>query len=89
MPKGQDLSRHQQKIVKRYYHHIDTITLTRLGEIVSDLYLAEGKAADRLWARADTALKKTDMPAAKRESLITSRDVKALAEVVNKLSAPG
>jgi hypothetical protein len=49
MPKGQDLSRYQQKVVNRYYANIDTITLTKLGEMVSDLYLAEGKAADRLW----------------------------------------
>ena len=86
MPKGQDLSRHQQKIVNRYYAHIDTITLTKLGEIVSDLYLAEGKAADRLWTRADTALKKTEMPGVEREALIASRDIKALAAKVNKLA---
>ena len=87
MPKGQDLSRYQQKVVNRYYANIDTITLTTLGEIVSDLYLAEGKSVDRLWIRAENALKKTDIPAPERSALIASRDIKALATIVTKLTA--
>ena len=37
------LTRHQQSIVKRYYDNLDTVLLQRLGEQVTDLYLAEGK----------------------------------------------
>jgi hypothetical protein len=38
-----DFSPHQQRIIKRYYENQDTIQLQRLGELVTDLYLAEGK----------------------------------------------
>ena len=81
-----DLNRYQQKVVQRYYRSLDARTIQTLGEIVSDLYLAEGKAADRLWSRADTALQKTDLPAAKRVQIVNTKDIKGFAEVVAKLS---
>jgi len=38
------LTRHQAKIVERYYTHRDTIMLTRLQELVTELYLASADA---------------------------------------------
>ena len=38
---SRDFSRHQSKIVKRYYDNLDTIVATRLQEAVTELYLAE------------------------------------------------
>ena len=37
-------SKHQQKIIKNYYQNREAISLQRLSELVSELYLAEGKA---------------------------------------------
>lgn len=88
MAKGQDLSRHQRGIVNRYYEHRDTIMTQKLGEIVSELYLAtDAKKADKLWKSAQTALANTQVDAATVESIVSSRDVKKLAELVLKLSA--
>ncbi|RMH29691.1 MAG: hypothetical protein D6693_01600 [Planctomycetota bacterium] len=90
MAKGQDLSEHQRGIVKRYYEHLDTIALTRLGEIVSELYLAESpKKREALWTRARRALEKVapNDPAVGRA--LESRDVATLAALVNRLSGPG
>ncbi len=88
MAKGQDLSRHQRGIVNRYYEHRDTIMTQKLGEIVSELYLAtDAKKADKLWKSAQTALANTQADAAAVESIVSSRDVKKLAELVAKLSA--
>jgi hypothetical protein len=44
-----ELSKYQQKIVKNYYDNLDTALLQRLGEQVTDLYLAEGKKREKLW----------------------------------------
>jgi len=88
MAKGQDLSRHQKKIVERYYEHRDTIMITKLQEMVSDLYLAEGKKAETLWKRAATALEKTDADPGRWKPAVESRDLRTLAEVVNALAAP-
>ncbi len=88
MAKGQDLSRHQRGIVNRYYEHRDTIMSTKLAEIVSELYLAtDDKKAEKLWKSAQTALANTKTDPTIIESIIKSRDIKKLAEIVSKLSA--
>ena len=46
-----DYSKHQKKIIERYYDHRDVIMLTKLGEIVTELYLATSdKKRDQLWS---------------------------------------
>lgn len=89
MAKHQNLSAYQQKIVKRYYEHADSITIQKLQELVSELYLAEGKAADKLWKRAEELLAKAQAEPAKVQKLVTSRDLKGFAEIVAKLAKPG
>lgn len=87
MAKGQDLSRHQQKIVRRYYEHLDTLTLEKLAESVSELYLAtDAKAAAKLWKRVETALAKTAANDARVRKVLEERDVKGLAQLVNDLA---
>ena len=44
-----DFTPYQQKIIKRYYDNLDTVALQRLAELVTDLYLAEGKKRERVW----------------------------------------
>jgi len=90
MGKGQDLSRHQRSIVKRYYAHLDTIALATLGEIVSDLYLAESpKKADALWKRAERAVAKVAEDDAEVRRTLESRDISRLAALVTSLHSPG
>ena len=88
MAKGQNLSAHQQKIVKRYYENADTITMTKLQELVTEIYLAEGKKADTLWKRAHDHLKKTNIRPQVVEAVVSQRDVKQLAELVTTASVP-
>ena len=90
MPKGQPLSRHQQKIVGRYYDHKDTIMATKLGELVTELYLCDSeRKSETLWKRAETALRQTALKPGEIERAVSSRDVQALADLVKKLNAPG
>lgn len=87
MAKGQHLSRHQEGIVKRYYRNLDTITLTKLGELVSDICLCtDAKKLDKLWERARAALDKVESKDPAIERVLATRDVKGLATIVNKLS---
>jgi hypothetical protein len=94
MPKGQDLSRHQRKIVDRYYDNRGTIALTNLSEIASDLYLAdtEGKQK-RLWDRAakaiDNLVKEELVTRAAGDRALDARTPEALAELVKTASGPG
>jgi len=89
MPRGEPLSRHQKKIVDRYYDHKDTIMATELGELVTELYLCDSdRKAQTLWNRAETALKQTDIKPAEIDRVTSAKDVKALAELVQKLNSP-
>lgn len=88
MAKGQHLTRYQKGIVNRYYEHLDTITLTRLAEAASELFLCDDKKkADKLWASVEKALDKTAASDAQVKAILAGRDVKKLAELVGKLSA--
>ncbi len=92
MASGREYSASQRKIINRYYDHIDTILLTRLGEIVTDMALAAGdeKKLDRLWKRAGQALEKAGAADGERDPQIARvlerRDVEALGRLVARLS---
>ena len=49
-------SSYQDRVIRNYYQNQDAIMLQRLSDLVSDLYLAEGKARERLWKRVEAAL---------------------------------
>ncbi|MBI1368297.1 MAG: hypothetical protein GC162_06550 [Planctomycetes bacterium] len=90
MAKGQDYSAHQKKIINRYYEHQDTIVLTRLSEIVSDLYLCESeKKAATLWKRVEEALAKTSANPLRVKILLQKKNIEELARLVNELTVPG
>ncbi len=40
---------HQQKIIKRFYENRDSIALQRAQELVTELYLTEGKKREKVW----------------------------------------
>lgn len=83
MGSGREYSRHQQGIIKRYYEHLDTIALQRLGEIVSELYLADtDKKRDQLWKRAEKSLSKVGEKDAEVRRVLKERDVEGLAMLV-------
>lgn len=90
MAKGQYLSSYQRGIVKRFYRHRDTILVTRLQEATSEVYLAEGKAADRLWKKIDETLGKLEteppVPESRIRQIVDNRDAALLAGLVNELA---
>lgn len=76
----QDYSNHQKKIISRYYENLDTISLTKLQELVTELYLAETAAqADRLWQRVEKAMAKMKIAPERIGHIMTTRDVGVLA----------
>lgn len=81
-------TRHQRGIINRYYEHFDTIALQKLSEIVSDLYLAEGSKASKLWESAKTALGKLVSPDdAQAVKVLAERNIAGLAKLVSDLNA--
>ncbi|MEM9915805.1 MAG: hypothetical protein AAF911_12660 [Planctomycetota bacterium] len=84
----QDLSRYQQGVVKRYYDNHDTIQSHKLGEIVSELWLAEDKKTQtKLWGKAQVALMRMGVDATKVGQVVAKRDMEALAKLVTQADA--
>ena len=82
-----ELTKYQRTIVKNYYENLDTALLQRLGEQVTDLYLAEGKKREKLWGSVATALAKLGVPQSRIDTIRKSDDARRLAQLLQELLA--
>ena len=78
-------SRHQQKIIKNYYDNRESIALQRLQELVTELYLTEGKKRQQHWKSAATQLEKLGVSAKQIAHLLEQDDPELLAQQVARL----
>lgn len=84
---AKEYSKHQQKIIKNYYDNREAVSLQRLSELVTELYLAEGKARERQWKYIVGALEKLAIPPDRIEHLQKKHDPALLAKLVEELMA--
>lgn len=80
-------SRYQKKVIQRYYDNRDQIDLQRLSELVTELYLAEGKQRAGMWKTAEEAMRRLQVPDSRIDHVVATDDAAMLAEVVNDLQA--
>lgn len=82
-----DYSRYQQGIIKRYYEHRGTIVVQRLGELVTEIVLAETEAQKKkLWVRARQTLLRLDSSNQYFHAILENRDAEELARCVTALT---
>ena len=82
---NREYSRHQQKIIQRYYDNREQIDQQRLSELGTELYLAEGKKLEKLWISAEETLRRIKVPESRITHIMTKRDPSLVAEVVKDL----
>ena len=76
-----EYSKYQTQIIAGYYENLDTIMLQKLGELATDMYLAQTKAKkDRLWQRAHQAMTKLNVPPAIINHIMQKQSVEILAK---------
>ncbi len=76
-----DYSQYQKDVISGYYNNLDTIMLGKLGELVTELYLADTQAKqNRLWQRANKAMVKLKVPPAIIDHIMEKKDVEVLAK---------
>ena len=80
-----DHTPYQKQVIKRYYNHRDHIMVQKLGEIVSELYLADEKSAARLWKRAAQALRNLEVPESRIQRLLELKEPERLANLLQEL----
>ena len=82
-----DFTRHQQGIIKRYYASSDSIQLQKLGEQVTELYLAEGKKREKMWVTVAASMLKLGVPQSRIDHIVQQSDPKLVANVVTELQS--
>ena len=83
----ENYTKHQQKIIKRYYQNLDQISLQRLSELVADLYLAAGKKREKLWESAAACMQKLGVPQPRIDHILKEKKPELVAGLVKELSA--
>ena len=76
-----DYSQYQKAVISGYYNNLDMIMLGKLGELVTELYLADTPTKqNRLWQRAHKAMLKLKIPPAITDHIMEKKDVEILAK---------
>ena len=78
-------SKHQQNIIRNYYQNREAISLQRLQELVTELYLADGKKRARLWKNVAGHLEKLGLNEDRIEHLVGQDNPAVIAKVVEEL----
>jgi hypothetical protein len=79
-----NFSGYQKKVIKNYYDNLDKIALTRLQELVTEIFLApDANKKAQLWKRVESALKKLNVPQPIAENILKRQDPQILAKNIN------
>lgn len=73
---------YQENIIKQYYRNRDTIMWQKLSDLITDLYLAEGKKREQVWKRIVKALDNLEIPKDHIEALVASDNPTLLLKLV-------
>jgi len=80
----ENFSKHQQSIIKNYYKNRDDVSLQRAQELLTELYLAEGKKLEKAWESLFTNLERIGIPADQLEHLKKERKPELIAKWLEK-----
>jgi len=81
----ENFSSHQQKIIKSYYKNRDNIALQRAQELVTELYLSEGKKREKIWDTLASNLEKLSIPADRISHLRAQDRPELVAQLIQSL----
>ena len=78
-------SQFQQQAIKNYYKNRDAISLQKVQEHLSELYLAEGKKRARYWKLVAGHLEKLGVPKSQIDHLVEQDNPAVVAQVIERL----
>ncbi|MFZ5829465.1 MAG: hypothetical protein ACOY3P_05225 [Planctomycetota bacterium] len=85
----QKRTKYQERIIRNYYENLDQILVQRLGEMLTDLYLAEGQKRVKLWKRVGDAMLKLKVPKDRVEHIMATNNPALVADLLKELLARG
>jgi len=81
-----DRSKYQQKIIRNFYENKDAISLQRAQELVTELYLSEGKKRQKYWESLRLHLGKLGVKPETIDNMVKQDDPQLVAKLVQKLA---
>lgn len=86
MAEDRNYSPYQKRVIRRYYENREAASTQRLGEIVTELYLATSeKKIAKLWEQAEKLLEVTGANEVWLEKTVRERNLEQLAEIVKTI----
>lgn len=80
-------SNYQKNIIRNYYENRENIALQRIQELVTELYLSEGKKRQKHWKSLGAHLLKLEVKQKTIDHLIQEDDPQLAAQLVQKLAS--
>lgn len=79
-------TRYQQNIIRNYYQNRDAIALQRAQELVTELYLSEGKKRQKYWDTLTGHLQQLGVKDDVIAHLRKQDDPQLVAQIIQKLA---
>ena len=77
-------SNYQDRVIRNYYQNREAIAVQRLQELITELYLTEGKKRERHWKSVATHLAALGVKQDQIDSLVKADNPEAVANLVKK-----
>ena len=77
-------SKYQQNVIRNYYDNRENIALQRAQELVTELYLSEGKKREKYWKSLGNHLLKLDVKQETIDHLVSQDDPQLAAQKAAK-----
>jgi hypothetical protein len=75
----------QERAIKNFYDNREAIALQRVQELVTELYLSEGKKRDKHWKNVATHLQKLGVAPETIDHLVKQNRPELVANLIEKL----
>lgn len=79
-------TKHQEKIIKRYYDNREAIAEQRVQELITEIYLSEGKKRQTHWKNLALHLEKLGVKPAQIQHLIKQDNPELVATLLKELT---
>lgn len=78
-------TKYQERAIKNFYENRESIALQRVQELITELYLSEGKKRDRHWKNVANHLQKLGVAPEVIDHLVAQDNPELVATLVKKL----
>ena len=80
----ENFTRYQQNVIKNYYQNRENVSFQRVQELLTDLYLSEGKKKEKVWESIFSHLEKMGVPPDQIEHIKQQKKPELIAQLIQK-----